>query len=178
MKTREELAQRLAGLRQEFDASFARPAIQAEPPREVLLRLRVGGSLLGVRLSQLAGLHELPRMVALPGSPPGLLGVVGLRGQLVAVHELATRLGLPAEAQRPRWLLLCAADHRLGLAVGGFEGQLRVDPGQLRPRPPDAAPSYLDTLLPAPGQPPLPVLDMALLVKDLLQGAQAPGSAG
>jgi chemotaxis signal transduction protein len=173
MRTREELSRRLAELKAEFDTSFTRPAARAEARWEVLLRVRVGGTALAVPLDQLAGLHALPRVVALPDSPPGLLGVAGLRGQLVAVHELAARLGLPPD-ERPRWLLLCGTERRVGLAAGGFDGQLRVTPEQLQPRVGTAPGPYLSTTVLRPGEPPLPVLDVASLVKDLLDGAQAP----
>jgi purine-binding chemotaxis protein CheW len=99
--------------------------------------------------------------------------VVGLRGQLVAVHSLAACLGLPSDEQ-PRWLLLGDAGHRVGLAAGGFEGQLRVPPEQLRAHVGAAPRPYLNATVLRPGEPPLPVLDMASLVKDLLDGAQAP----
>ena len=124
MRTREHFTQRLSELQAEFDASFARPALQVGARREVLLHLSVGGAPLAVPLEPLTGLHALPRVVALPGSPPGLRGVTGLRGHLVAVHELAVHLGLPAD-ERPRWLLLCGGERRLGLAVGAFEGGRR-----------------------------------------------------
>jgi chemotaxis signal transduction protein len=173
MRTSDEQAQRLAELKAEFDASFARPAAVAEAQGEVLLRLRVGGTVLAVPLAQLDGLHALPRLVSLPDSPPGLLGVVGLRGQLVAVHSLAACLGLPLDAQ-PRWLLLGDGPHRVGLAAEGFEGQVRVPPEQLRAHAGAAPQPYLKAAVLRPGEPPLPVLDMDSLVKDLLDGAQAP----
>jgi purine-binding chemotaxis protein CheW len=173
LKTQEELAQRLAELKADFDASFARPAALAEARWEVLLRLRVGGTALAVPLEQLDGLHALPRLVSLPDSPPGVLGVVGLRGQLVAVHSLAACLGLPSDEQ-PRWLLLGDGEHRVGLAAGGFEGQLRVPPEQLQAHVGGAPRPYLNAAVLRPGEPPLPVLDVASLVKDLLDGAQAP----
>ncbi len=176
MRSQEDISQRLAELKADFDTSFARPAVQVEARWEVLLRLRVGGSPLAVRLERLAGLHALPRVVALPGCPPGLLGVVGLRGQLVAVHDLAARLGLPSD-ERPRWLLLSEGERRVGLAVGGFEGQLRVPPEQLQPHADAASRPYLNTTVLRPGEAPLPVLDVASLVKDLLDGAQAPRTA-
>lgn len=173
MKSHEELSQRLAELKSEFDSSFARPTVLAEARWEVLLRLRVGGTLLAAPLEQLQGLHALPRVVSLPDSPPSLLGVVGLRGQLVAVHSLAACLGLPLD-EPARWLLLGDAQHRVGLAAGGFEGQLRVPPEQLRPHAGAAPRPYLNATVLRPGEPPLPVLDVASLVKDLLDGAQAP----
>lgn len=173
MKTRADLSKRLAELKAEFDTSFSRPAIRADVRWEVLLRLRVGGVALAVPLEQLTGLHALPRVVPLPDSPPGLLGVTGLRGQLLAVHDLAACLGLPSD-EHPRWLMLCGTGHRVGLAVGGFEGQLRVAPEQLQQGTGAAPRPYLNTTVLRPGEPPLPVLDVVPLVKDLLDGAQAP----
>jgi chemotaxis signal transduction protein len=173
MKARGDAAKRLAELKAEFDSSFALPAVRLDIRWEVLLRLRVGGTALAVPLDQLAGIHPLPRVVALPDSPPGLRGVAGLRGQLVAVHDLALRLGLPSD-EKPRWLLLCAGERRLGLAVGGFEGQLRVAPDQLQPHAGAAPRPYLNATALQPGEPPLPVLDVDSLMKDLLDGAPAP----
>jgi purine-binding chemotaxis protein CheW len=99
--------------------------------------------------------------------------VVGLRGQLVAVHSLAACLGLSSDEQ-PRWLLLGDSRQRVGLAAGGFEGQFRVPPEQLRAHAGSAPRPYLNATVLQPGEPPLPVLDMTSLVKDLLDGAQAP----
>jgi hypothetical protein len=62
----------------------------------------------------------------------------------------------------------------VGLAVGGFEGQLRVAPEQLQPDVGSAPRPYLNTTVLRPGEPPLPVLDVVPLVKNLLDGAQAP----
>ncbi|WP_224360306.1 chemotaxis protein CheW [Hyalangium versicolor] len=173
MTSREDISHRLATLKAEFDASFARPALRAEARWEVLLRLRVGGSPLAVSLERLAGVHALPRVVALPGSPPGLLGVAGLRGQLVAVHDLAANLGLPSD-ENPGWLLLCDKDRHLGLAVGGFEGQLRVAPEQLLPCTDSAPRPFLNSTVLRPGEAPLPVLDISSLADALLDGASAP----
>lgn len=173
MRTRTDTERRLAELKADFDASFARPASLADTRSEVLLCMRTGGTAVAVPLGKLAGLHALPRVVSLPGSPAGLLGVAGLRGQLVAVHDLAARLGLPSDEQ-PRWLMVCGGELHVGLAVGGFEGQLRVAPEQFQPYP-DAAPRpYLKAAVLRPGESPLPLLDVDSLVRDLLAGAMAP----
>jgi chemotaxis signal transduction protein len=169
----ESTSRRLAELREEFDLSFARPPARVDTRWEVLLRLRVSGTPLTVPLERLSGLHLLTRVVSLPGSPSGLLGLVGLRGQLVAVHDLAYRLGLPSD-EKPHWMVLCGGERRVGLAVAGFEGQLRVTPEQIQPNAGEAPRPYLRASVARREGAPLPVLDVDALVKDLLDGAAAP----
>ncbi|WP_257453896.1 chemotaxis protein CheW [Archangium lipolyticum] len=171
---RTRAAQRLDELRESFDSSFSRPPAPRQEPGEALLRLRVGGAPLGVRLGQLSGLHLLPRLVRLPGSPDSLLGLVGLRGQLIAVHDLAAQLGL-SSGEPPRWLLLAGGTRRVGLAAAGFEGQLRATREQMRSGGgSSSAHPLLSTSVLLPDAPPLPVLDVDALVRKLLEEASAP----
>ena len=171
------VAPRLEELRHSFDSSFSRPPPPQQDPGEALLRLHVGGSALAVRLSQLAGLHIMPRVVRLPGSPASLLGLVGIRGQLIAVHDLAALLGLPV-GEAPRWLLLAGGARRVGLAAGGFEGQLRATREQLSGGGVGSAHPLLNTHVMLPEAAPLPVLDVEGVVKSLLEAASAPSGNG
>ncbi|HEU5110803.1 MAG TPA: chemotaxis protein CheW, partial [Micromonosporaceae bacterium] len=52
-------------------------------------------------------------------------GVIGLRGSIVPVFDLAAVLGHPSGAT-PRWSVVTADDPPLALAVSGVDGQLRV----------------------------------------------------
>lgn len=172
--SRNRAALRLDELRDSFDSSFSRPPPPRSEPGEALLRLRVGGSPLAVRLVQLSGLHLLPRLVRLPASPASLLGLAGLRGQLIAVHDVAALLGL-SSTEPARWLLLAGGTRRVGLAVAGFEGHLRATAEQLRPGGgSSAAHPLLNNSVLLPEAPPLPVLDVDALVKHLLEEASAP----
>src|SRR5689334_19598094 len=105
----ETLADKLAELRRAFDESFAAPAAHEDIALEDMLALEVGGGRFAVRVSELAGVHACRKMVALPGAIPGLCGVVGIRGKLVAAYRLADLIGAGVEPQggRLRWLLLC-----------------------------------------------------------------------
>jgi chemotaxis signal transduction protein len=165
-------SQRLEELRHGFDSSFSRPPPPQQEPGAALLRLRVGGAPLAVHLGHLSGLHLMPRVVRLPGSPASLLGVVGLRGQLIAVHDLAALLGLPT-GEPPRWLLLAGGSRRVGLAAAGFEGQLRATREQMKPGGTSTHP-LLSASIVQPDVPPLPVLDVDALVGQLLEEASAP----
>jgi purine-binding chemotaxis protein CheW len=164
--------QRLLALRESFDASFSRPPTPPQEPGAALLRLRVGGTSLAVPLEHLSGLHLLPRLVKLPGAPATVLGLAGLRGQLIGVHDLGGLLGLSAPEAPPRWLLLAGGSRRVGLAVADFEGHLRVSQEQLKA---GGGATAIHPLLNAsallPGTPPLPVLDLDTLVQQLLEQA-------
>jgi purine-binding chemotaxis protein CheW len=170
---RNRTALRLDELRDGFDASFSRPPPPRQDPGEALLRLRVGGAPLAVRLGHLSGLHLMPRLVRLPGAPASLLGLAGLRGQLIAVHDLTALLGLQS-GEPPRWLLLAGGSRRVGLAAAGFEGQMRATSEQMRSGGGSSAHPLLSTSVLLPDAPPLPVLDVDSLVRKLLEDASGP----
>jgi chemotaxis signal transduction protein len=92
------LDRRLEALRQAFDDSFALPALPQEVDQEDMLGIRMGSLHFAVRVSELAGVHAVRKIVALPEAVDGLLGVVGLRGRLVAVYDLSDLLGTEALA--------------------------------------------------------------------------------
>ncbi|QRK04450.1 chemotaxis protein CheW [Archangium violaceum] len=169
---RSRVSLRLDELRDSFDSSFSRPPPPRQEPGEALLRLRVGGAPLAVRLGHLSGLHLMPRLVGLPGAPAALLGLAGLRGQLIAVHDLAALLGLQS-SEPPRWLLLAGGARRVGLAAAGFEGQMRATSEQMRPGGSSSTHPLLSTSVLLPDVPPLPVLDVDSLVRKLLEDASA-----
>ncbi|WP_437580869.1 chemotaxis protein CheW [Sorangium sp. So ce887] len=123
------LAERLAALRGAFDASFAEPArTRAEEPARALA-IRAGDRRLLVRIEELAAVEPCRRIVPLAGGPPGLLGLAGLRGRLVAAYDLAAlvsgrpRAGVDGAAAGPalRWLLVCAENPEIALAIDEIE---------------------------------------------------------
>ncbi len=120
----ESVLDRAAALRLEFDQTFAVPAAAAAGAVD-LLALRVAGERYALRLSEIGGLHADRRIVALPGAPPELLGLAGLRGSLVAVYDLGAFLGAPS-SEAPRWLALAGGDRTVGLAFEQLERYLRV----------------------------------------------------
>jgi chemotaxis signal transduction protein len=170
---RTRTALRLDELRDGFDASFTRPPPPRQDPGEALLRLRVGGAPLAVRLGHLSGLHLMPRLVRLPGAPASVLGLAGLRGQLIAVHDLTALLGLQS-GEPPRWLLLAGGSRRVGLAAAGFEGQMRATSEQMRSGGGSSGHPLLSTSVLLPDAPPLPLLDVDSLVRKLLEDASGP----
>ncbi len=135
-----ELSERADDLRREFDQTFSRPP-RAEPAAmEDLLRITVGADPYALRMAEVCGLARCHKIVPLPTSVHGFLGVVGLRGGIVPVHGLRGLLGYAA-GEPPGWLVLVGGGGALGLAFDGFEGHLRVPGASLDP-PGDAGRSH------------------------------------
>lgn len=114
------MTDRLARLREAFDRAFQEP-----PPergdRRAVLAVRVGGEPFAMRLDDLGGLMAAGALTPLPGAPPELLGVMGVRGQVVPVFSLSRLLGLAPDSSE-RWLAL-SPEEPLALAFHDLEGQ-------------------------------------------------------
>jgi chemotaxis signal transduction protein len=119
-------AGRVAEIRRAFDESFARLPERADDELEDLLSIRVGGDPFALPLAEIAGVHPRRSITPLPGGAPALLGLAGIRGRLVAVHDLARVLGYEAAKAQRRWIVVCRADERLALALDEVEGHARV----------------------------------------------------
>jgi chemotaxis signal transduction protein len=126
------LATRAAVLHAAFDRSFAEHA-QLEMTRlEDLLAIRIGGDVVAIRLSEIAGLYVGKKLTPIPGGDAALLGIASFRGIIQPVYCIATLLGHTAAAS-PRWLVV-AAGTPIALAFDGFERHLRVAADTIRPR--------------------------------------------
>jgi len=119
-------AGRLTALRQEFDQVFAAPDATPAEDQESLIAVRIGGDRYGLSVREITGVAVAGKLVALPSRSPGLLGLAGIRGAVVPVYSLAVLLGYPKAGESVRWLALCGAREPLALALGNFEGYIRV----------------------------------------------------
>lgn len=122
-----DLAARLAELRDTFDGSFAHPPRDGTAELVDLLSVEAGTDRYVVRVAALAGVVADRPVTPLPDSGPDLLGVVGVRGQLIPVYDLAACLGdSRCATPSPRWLLLAAGTPPLAFAVDSLAGHLRL----------------------------------------------------
>jgi chemotaxis signal transduction protein len=129
---------RLAEIRRSFDESFAAPARSHEEERRSALAIRAGDGRFAVRVEDLAGVEACRKIVKLPGSLPGLLGVAGIRGRLLAAYDLGALLGQPSrelgkERAPLRWILVSFADRGIGLLVEEIEAFVRVAAADFKP---------------------------------------------
>jgi chemotaxis signal transduction protein len=161
-----------AALRQAFDGGFALPPPERTAQGVRLLLVGVGEGRLALRLDAVQGLEALPRRVPLPGGPPELLGLVGLRGRLVPVFSLA-RLVNAEPAGEPRWLLLSGTEEPLGLALEGFHGQAEVAAAEVYRAGHEGARPYVPEFVRLRGEV-WGVMDLSSLVEVLRRRAVGP----
>lgn len=118
-------------LRQAFDLSFALPPPQASQEVEDLLTIRVAGDPYAIRLRDIAGIVAGRRVVPVPAVTLDLLGLAGIRGDVISVFGLASILGYGQAPGSPRWMILCGAEEPIALAFSDFEGYLRLPKSSL-----------------------------------------------
>ena len=72
-----------------------------------------------------------------PNAPDYILGVTSLRGAMLPIIDLRTRLGLAAgeSGEKSRIIVVHVADESVGLLVDRVTGVLRVSPDEIKPAP-------------------------------------------
>jgi chemotaxis signal transduction protein len=114
-----------AALRRLFDDSFAAAEAAKSARLEDLLAIRLGSDPYALRVSEIAGLHAGLKIVAVPSARAQLLGIVGLRGIMAPIYDLAALLRYPPAAN-PRWVVLARMSQPVGFAFETFESHLQV----------------------------------------------------
>jgi purine-binding chemotaxis protein CheW len=106
--------------------------------------IRIGDACLAIDVALVGEVVPLERITPLPRCPAQVVGLTELRGQPLAVVDLAQLLELPAPAQTQRQLLVLRTDVRLaGLPIDGCEGILAAAPGEFRHATRHAEPSWV-----------------------------------
>jgi chemotaxis signal transduction protein len=155
------MAEQVAALRRDFDASFAAEA--AAPAHDLLavLLVRACGQLQAVPVSGLVSVERCPALVALPRQHAAVLGLAATRGRPATVFSLDRLLGAAGSDAPARWLLFLQA--QVAVAVSGIEGHRHVAPeAVLRDREGRAQP------LINVGATSWPLVDLPSFVKPLL----------
>ena len=120
------LREHASTLRESFDRLFGAPVRKPPAKLEDLLAIRLGGNPYALRIDELSGLLVDQSITALPSPDcPALLGLVGVRGSLVAVYDLAALLGA-VETGVPRWVVLAAGPEAVAFAFHDLDGHVRV----------------------------------------------------
>ena len=120
------LADTLVDLRRTFDDAFAHPYSAAVQVTESILAIQVRDDAYALRLTEIAGLVDGRTIVPVPSPMPALLGVVGIRGQVVPVYDLGFLLGYGAAARPLRWMVQLRQGDVVAVAFDAFEAQQRL----------------------------------------------------
>lgn len=115
-----------AALRRAFDRSFSLPLEEASQEVDDLLSVRIAGDPFAIRLRDIAGVIGRRTIVSVPAAAPGLLGLAGIRGDLVPVFGLSPLMGYGDDGGSPTWIILCRGQEPIGLGFSELEGYLRA----------------------------------------------------
>jgi chemotaxis signal transduction protein len=118
-------------LRRLFDAAFASPPQPRAGDVEAFLAVRVGDLPFAFRVTELAGVAVARKIVPVVTQARAMLGLTGVRGDLVPVYGAAALLEVD-DSVAPRWIALAAAGDALALAFAELEGYLEVRRGDVR----------------------------------------------
>lgn len=132
MSRTRELLLSAAELRAEFDGVFTRPAAIAPAAEIDLLIVLLGERRYALRLRDVAAVHSGKRIVRAPTPNPLLLGLVGLRGNVVPAYDLALAFG-HAPTSSARWLFELASPKPCAVAFAELSEHLRLPTSQLSP---------------------------------------------
>lgn len=159
-----DVAHRAQDLREAFDNGFARVPEPVGHDIGKFLAIRVGGDPYAVALTEITGIFADRKVVWLPGETVGLLGVAGLRGDIVAVYSLAVFLGYSAGEDAPRWLMRTGGDLIAAFAFDGFDGYVQLPGAQVSSLRDNAQNGHVRATAMLAGGP-RPVISIASIVK-------------
>jgi len=103
----------------------------------------VGNLLCGLDIAEVKEIDKNVDVTAVEPAPPYVAGIVNLRGQIVTVIHLRTRLGLEGSpaGSGGRHIVVNAGDELIGLTVDAVEDIILIDRAQMHPAPPNMKPT-------------------------------------
>ena len=117
-----------------------RPSLAAAPvgvEGVPYLGFHLGRDLFGVPLQRLREVARLGRVRRIPGAPPGVAGLVNLRGEIVCALDTRTILGLDAwrASETAALIALRGFTYPVGIIVDSIAEIVSVDPERIDPLP-------------------------------------------
>ncbi|TJZ78754.1 chemotaxis protein CheW [Chitiniphilus eburneus] len=135
---------------------------------------RVGDLTLTSPLDQLAEVTRLPTLYPVPLAPPGMLGMINLRGRALAVLSMSALLGQLAVPPTPGSRLLVLYHGAQGVLVDAVHGVAEFEPAALQPADAEQRAAGWAGLFAAQGEwPDLLVPDLARLAAASVRPARS-----
>ncbi|NOZ84994.1 MAG: purine-binding chemotaxis protein CheW [Deltaproteobacteria bacterium] len=107
-----------------------------------IIVFHVRDQLIGIELSHVEEVRKIPEIVEVPGAPPGIMGIVNLRGKMIPIWDTKEILGL-GESKIPeagRLILVKHENEVHGLLADFVEGVVRVKKSSIEDPPPFSEP--------------------------------------
>lgn len=113
-----------------------------------LATFQVGGLLLGIDVIRVQEVLGAEAIIPVPNAPAGVLGLVNLRGQIIAAIDLRQRLGLPpSEPDAETVHVILRSGRHLESLVVDLEGEVLDVDLQLREDTPDTVDPLIHDLI-------------------------------
>lgn len=118
---------------------------EQKPKEHQLVVFAVGDEEFGVDISQVREIVRLVQITYLPKAPAFIEGVVNLRGQVVAIIDLAKRLSIPCKprGETTRIIIVEIGENTVGMIVDSVSEVLRLSSEYI-----EAVPSLIETEVP------------------------------
>lgn len=102
-----------------------------------LVVFKLGSADFGARIEQIREINRLVPITGVPKAPPGVLGIINLRGTVIPVISLRERFGFPQVAADgyTRIVVSEVGGQTVGFVVDAVTEVLRVDDGAIEPAP-------------------------------------------
>lgn len=147
-----EAARNGGGLLGFADAMAARAAVEtpAAPGSELhLLTFRLDREEFGIPVTQVREVIRVSDITRVPQAPAHVRGVANLRGRILAVVELRSRLGLPVAELSPRSRIVVVEvrERVLGLLVDAVSQVTKVPEASVVPAPDEVVSTDADYLI-------------------------------
>lgn len=110
-----------------------------------LVVFNIGEEEFGVDIAQVREIVRLIQITYLPKAPTFIEGVVNLRGQVIAIIDLAKRLGISSRprSESTRIIVVEISENTVGMIVDSVSEVLRIAADQV-----EEVPSLIDTEVP------------------------------
>ena len=82
-----------------------------------IVNFTIGDVNYGVPVEQVREVRDMQTVTPVPGSPAFVKGVTNLRGQVITVMDLRTRLGLPEKTNSDKIIIIDLGKHAIGVLV-------------------------------------------------------------
>jgi purine-binding chemotaxis protein CheW len=117
-------------------ASMSEAAESAEVKLE-WLAFRLSGEEYAIAIEQVREILKAPVLTEVPRSPAHVLGVIMVRGEVIAILDLRRRLGLPAATpgRQARVIVCDAGEGPRGFLVDAVSEVVRLPPSAVEARP-------------------------------------------
>ncbi len=112
------------------------PRVTGQPDRQ-LVTFQLGEEEFGVEILAVRDINRLSAITHVPEAPPHLAGVVNLRGKVIPVMDLRSRLGMPTTEPTKDSRIVAVEVHGLvlGLLVDRVRQVMRISSQIIEPAP-------------------------------------------